>query len=391
MEPIRLNKFISDTGTCSRREADKLIEQGRVTVNGKIPEVGTKVTVHDKIRIDGQTLELNREAPVYIALNKPAGITTTTDLSQRDNIIRFVNYPERIFPIGRLDKDSEGLIFLTNDGDIVNKILRAGNRHEKEYLVTVDKTITPDFINKMSTGVGILGVQTKKCFVAQEGPNRFRIILTQGMNRQIRRMCEALGYEALTLQRIRVMNITLAKLPLGQWRNLTEEEIRIIQSMVSGSTKTEEGSVSRKKAAASGTGAAQLGGRGSAPGVYRSVSKTGIARQGSYKSNAGKREEQAASESKGARGSRGAAKGNLKGVPGKKSDFKGPARSTAAPGKGFKAKPGSAAGNRGAAKGGAGGARGAAKNSSAGAWGKPAATGSVRKGSAPKGSSKRSR
>lgn len=385
MEPIRLNKFISDTGTCSRREADKLIEQGRVTVNGKIPEVGTKVTVHDKIRIDGQTLELNMEAPIYIALNKPAGIITTTDLSQRDNIIRFVNYPERIFPIGRLDKDSEGLIFLTNDGDIVNKILRAGNRHEKEYLVTVDKNITPDFINRMSTGVGILGVQTKKCFVVQEGPNRFRIILTQGMNRQIRRMCEALGYEVLTLQRTRVMNITLAKLPLGQWRDLTEEEIRIIQSMVSGSTKTEEGSVSRKKAAAPGTVAAQPGGRGSAPGVYRPVSKTGKARQDSYKSSTGKREEQAASESKGARGSRGAAKGSLKSIPGKKSDFKRPSRGTTAPGNDFKAKSG------GAAKGGASGVRGGVKNRAAGASGRSAATGGARKGTAPKGAGKRTR
>ncbi|MBF9254344.1 23S rRNA pseudouridine(2604) synthase RluF [Pontibacter sp. 172403-2] len=389
MEPIRLNKFISDTGTCSRREADKLIEQGRVMVNGKIPEVGTKVTVHDKIRIDGQTLEVNREAPVYIALNKPAGIITTTDLSQRDNIIRFVNYPERIFPIGRLDKDSEGLIFLTNDGDIVNKILRAGNRHEKEYLVTVDKTITPDFINKMSTGVGILGVQTKKCFVAQEGPNRFRIILTQGMNRQIRRMCEALGYEVITLQRTRIMNITLAKLPLGQWRNLTEEEIRVIQSMVSGSTKTEEGSVSRKKVSNPRTEAAPSGGRGSAPGVYRPVSKPGKSLQSGYKGMSGKREEQAAPEHKSARGSRGAVKGSLKSAPGKKSDFKGPAKGAAAHGKDFKAKP-SAAGSRGAAKG-TSGTRGGAKSRPAGASGRPAATGGAKRGSAPKGASKRSR
>ncbi|MHC2991124.1 pseudouridine synthase [Pontibacter sp. HJ8] len=254
---IRLNKFISDAGICSRREADKLIEQGRVLVNGKLPDVGTRIKGKDKIQVDGKTLQWNQVEPVYLALNKPPGIETTTDLSQRDNIIRFVNYPERIFPIGRLDKDSEGLIFLTNDGDIVNKILRAGNKHEKEYIVTVDRPITPDFVEKMSSGVSILGVNTKKCFVVQEGPAKFRIILTQGLNRQIRRMCEALGYEVQTLQRIRIMNITLTKLPLGQWRALTESEVEMLQSMVAESSKTEEGSVSKKKATVSQTPAAQ--------------------------------------------------------------------------------------------------------------------------------------
>ncbi len=310
MEPIRLNKFISDTGTCSRREADKLIEQGRVTVNGKIPEVGAKVTAKDKIKIDGRLLDVDAVEPVYIALNKPAGIETTTDLSQRDNIIRFVNYPERIFPIGRLDKDSEGLIFLTNDGDIVNKILRAGNKHEKEYIVTVDKPITPEFISKMGSGVSILGVNTKKCFVAQEGPNKFRIILTQGMNRQIRRMCEALGYEVQTLQRIRIMNITLAKLPLGQWRNLTDAEVQELQSMVAESTKTEEGSVGKKRAASGNKPASST--PKSSTSNQRSPtdrwSKPGSSGKGSSKSSSGRRSE-SKSDSRSARGSRGASKG----------------------------------------------------------------------------------
>ncbi len=312
MESTRLNKFISDTGTCSRREADKLIAQGRVTVNGKIPAVGTQVTRQDKVRIDGQPLVQNTEAPIYLALNKPTGITTTTDLSQRDNIIRFVNYPERIFPIGRLDKDSEGLILLTNDGDIVNKILRAGNRHEKEYVVTVDKVITPDFISKMGSGVSILGVNTKKCVVTQEGPTKFRIILTQGMNRQIRRMCEAFGYEVVTLQRVRIMNITLAKLPLGLWRNLTETEIQDIQHMVASSKKTEKDTTIPPKTAE----AAQASRRYNADRAYRMARNAGKPVPGT--SAAGKRDESAGPDVKGARGSRGASKGSLSGTPAKR-------------------------------------------------------------------------
>ena len=296
---IRLNKFISDAGVCSRREADKLIEQGRVMVNGKLPEVGARVRAKDKIQVDGKALHLDQVEPVYLALNKPAGIETTTDLSQKDNIIRFVNYPERIFPIGRLDKDSEGLIFLTNDGDIVNKILRAGNKHEKEYIVTVDKPINEDFVQKMSNGVSILGVNTKKCFVEQLGPNKFRIILTQGMNRQIRRMCEALGYEVQTLQRIRIMNITLAKIPLGQWRELTEEEIAMLHSLVADSVKTEEGSVGKKKAAANQSQATKPA-RKKAPGGNRPARKEG---------GAGKKSSFGASEARGGRGQRGASKG----------------------------------------------------------------------------------
>ena len=187
----RINKFISETGFCSRREADKLIEQGRVAVNGKLPEVGTKINDGDTVEIDGKPLKL-KEAHLYIAFYKPPGITSTTDLKDKDNIIDFINHRKRIFPIGRLDKPSEGLLFLTNDGDIVNKILRAGNNHEKEYIVTVDKLITPEFISKMSNGVSILETVTQKCFVEQIDNFIFKIILTQGLNRQIRRMCEAL-------------------------------------------------------------------------------------------------------------------------------------------------------------------------------------------------------
>jgi 23S rRNA pseudouridine2604 synthase len=297
---IRLNKFISDAGVCSRREADKLIEQGRVMVNGKLPEVGARVRAKDKIQVDGKTLQIDQVEPVYLALNKPAGIETTTDLSQRDNIIRFVNYPERIFPIGRLDKDSEGLIFLTNDGDIVNKILRAGNKHEKEYIVTVDKPINEDFVQKMSSGVSILGVNTKKCFVEQLGPNKFRIILTQGMNRQIRRMCEALGYEVQTLQRIRIMNITLTKIPLGQWRELTETEIATLHSMVADSVMTEEGSIGKKKAAANQSQPSNKPARKNTSGSNRPPRKEG---------GAGKKSGFGASDAKSGRGQRGPSKG----------------------------------------------------------------------------------
>jgi 23S rRNA pseudouridine2604 synthase len=237
----RLNKFISETGFCSRREADKLIEQGRVKVNGKRPELGTKVSDKDDVRIDGRSLK-EKDETVYIAFNKPAGVTSTTDLKDRDNIIDYLNYPGRIFPIGRLDKASEGLIFLTNDGDIVNKILRAGNNHEKEYIVTTDKPITADFIKKMGNGVPILDTVTQKCFVKQETSNRFRIILTQGLNRQIRRMCEALGYNVEKLKRIRIMNVNIDGIRSGEWRYLTPSEMKLILDAVAGSSKTEEAS-----------------------------------------------------------------------------------------------------------------------------------------------------
>src|ERR1035437_3196568 len=238
----RLNKFISETGTCSRREADKLIEQGRVTVNGKVPELGTKVSDVDEITIDGKPLN-SKEKSIYIAFNKPVGITSTTDLKDKDNIIDYIHHPKRIFPIGRLDKPSEGLIFLTNDGDIVNKILRAGNNHEKEYVVTVDKPITGDFVQRMENGVSILDTVAKKCFVEQEGKNKFRIISAQGLNRQIRRMCEALDYNVTKLKRTRIMNITLEKLNVGEWRYLSTEEINTINKLVESSSKTEEASI----------------------------------------------------------------------------------------------------------------------------------------------------
>lgn len=238
----RLNKFIGETGFCSRREADKLIEQGRVMVNGHLPELGTKVSADDEITIDGKPLK-EKEKTVYIAFNKTVGITCTTDLKDKDNIIDFIKYPGRIFPIGRLDKPSEGLIFLTNDGDIVNKILRAGNNHEKEYIVTVDRPVTPEFIRKMSNGVSILDTVTQKCFVTQEDNKRFRIILTQGLNRQIRRMCEVLGYSVQKLKRVRIMNIKLDGIKPGQWRYLTDEEMNEINAMIAGSSKTEEASL----------------------------------------------------------------------------------------------------------------------------------------------------
>jgi len=324
MEPIRLNKFISDTGTCSRREADKLIEQGRVTVNGKQPEVGAKVTARDKVRVDGVLLEVDAVEPVYLLLNKPAGIETTTDRSQRDNIISFVNYPERIFPIGRLDKDSEGLIILTNDGDIVNKILRAGNKHEKEYIVTVDKPINQAFVDRMSNGVSILGVNTKKCFVEQLGANKFRIILTQGMNRQIRRMTEALGYEVQTLQRIRIMHLSLNKIPLGQWREMTETETAEMMRLVESSTKTEEGS-SAKKTSSSGKSSSASSGSKPKPRSGGSFSgkpsRSGSAPKSSGKSaSSSKRDKPKTSSSN--RGSRGASKSNSGGRSGGRSGGK---------------------------------------------------------------------
>ncbi|HWV69622.1 23S rRNA pseudouridine(2604) synthase RluF [Chitinophaga sp.] len=234
---ISVNKYISETGFCSRREADKYIEQGRVTINDNIASKGNRVKDGDVVEVDGEPLK-KKKSTVYIALNKPKGITCTTDLKDKTNIIDYVNFPSRIFPIGRLDKRSEGLIFLTNDGDIVNKILRAGNQHEKEYIVTVDKPIDLEFVKNMRSGVRILGVMTQKCFVQQEGPNRFRIILTQGLNRQIRRMCEALGYEVTTLKRTRIMNMTLKDLAPGSWRYFTKEEVTNLNALVANSKKT---------------------------------------------------------------------------------------------------------------------------------------------------------
>jgi 23S rRNA pseudouridine2604 synthase len=239
-EQISLNKYISATGFCSRREADKLIEQGRVSVNGELVIEGIKISVRDTVEIDGEPLKTSKKRPIYIAFNKPVGVTSTTDPKDRTNIIYFLNYPKRIFPIGRLDKDSDGLIFLTNDGDIVNKILRASNNHEKEYIVSVDKPITPDFVTKMANGIPMLDTVTKKCHVQQQGKKRFKIILTQGLNRQIRRMCEYLGYEVMSLTRVRIMNVALDNLQVGKWRYLTNEEIDTINKMVEGSSKEAE-------------------------------------------------------------------------------------------------------------------------------------------------------
>ncbi|NQF16816.1 23S rRNA pseudouridine(2604) synthase RluF [Brevibacillus sp. HB1.3] len=221
---MRINKFISETGICSRREADKLIESKRVTINGQLAELGSTVESGDDVRIDGQPLGVKKK-DVYIALNKPVGITCTTELHVKGNIIDFVNHPERIFPIGRLDKDSQGLILLTNDGDIVNKILRAENNHDKEYIVTVDKPITANFLHGMANGVRILGTTTKPCKVTKVSDRVFNIVLTQGLNRQIRRMCQAFGYQVRKLERVRIMNIGLGNLKLGQWRNLTAKEL----------------------------------------------------------------------------------------------------------------------------------------------------------------------
>ena len=238
MDQIRINKYLSEVGYCSRRAADKLIEEGRILINGKIPEMGTKVTKEDEIRVDGKIVQGKTSAPVYLVFNKPRGIVCTTDTSrEKNNIIDYIKYPERIFPIGRLDKPSEGLIFLTNDGDIVNKILRARNNHEKEYIVTVDRPITEQFVSDMSNGVPILDTVTRKCVVEQLDRYRFRIVLTQGLNRQIRRMCEYLGYEVEQLKRIRIMNISL-DIPIGQWRLFTEKELIDINKLLENSQKT---------------------------------------------------------------------------------------------------------------------------------------------------------
>ena len=238
----RINKYLSEVGYCSRRAADKLINEGRVTINGVVPEMGTKITSADEVRVDGELISKSKNKPVYLAFNKPIGIVCTTDSGvEKDNIIDYINYPKRIFPIGRLDKPSEGLIFLTNDGDIVNKILRARNNHEKEYLVTVNKPITNNFIQKMRNGVPVLDTITRKCKVEQIGKNKFKIILTQGLNRQIRRMCEFLDYKVVKLKRTRIMNIVLDT-PVGKWRNLTDGEIKEINRLVSLSTKTHNSS-----------------------------------------------------------------------------------------------------------------------------------------------------
>tara|TARA_B110000459_G_C16546755_1_gene464715 strand:- start:197 stop:913 length:717 start_codon:yes stop_codon:yes gene_type:complete len=237
MELKRLNKAISETGYCSRRAADKLIEEGKVNVNGNTPELGTKVTANDVITVNG-TVVTKEVENIYLAFNKPVGITCTTELQIEGNIIDYINYPERIFPIGRLDKPSEGLIFMTNDGDIVNKILRSKNSHQKEYIVTVSRRITDDFIYDMSNGVPILDTVTEKCTVKRINDTTFNIILTQGLNRQIRRMCDYLGYQVNTLKRVRIMNISLDGIKKGEYRSFSQDELSEINELIKDSSKT---------------------------------------------------------------------------------------------------------------------------------------------------------
>lgn len=234
---IRLNKYISESGICSRREADRYIEMGQVLINDRKAKIGDRVKPTDRVMVNGRKIEPRQQGEhIYLAFNKPVGITSTTEQGVRDNIVDYVNHSERIFPIGRLDKDSQGLIFLTSNGDIVNKILRASNQHQKEYLVTVDKPVTPQFVKALSQGVPILGVMTQKCFVQQESAMVFRIILVQGLNRQIRRMCEYFGYDVVKLERIRIMNVKLKGLPLGEWRELKAEELEGIFNLIENST-----------------------------------------------------------------------------------------------------------------------------------------------------------
>ncbi len=235
----RINKYLSEAGYCSRRVADRLVKEGKVTINGGIPEIGAKVKEDDQIEVEGRIIKKStKQKKIYLAFNKPVGIVCTTDRRvEAENIIDFIKYPIRIFPIGRLDKPSEGLIFLTNDGDIVNKILRARNNHEKEYIVSVNRPIDREFIQKMSNGVKILETKTNKCFVKQLGPKKFKIILTQGLNRQIRRMCETLGYRVKSLKRVRIMNIWL-DIPTGKYRQLTKEELLELNKLLENSSKT---------------------------------------------------------------------------------------------------------------------------------------------------------
>ena len=234
----RINKYLSEVGYCSRRVADRLIEEGKVTINGDIPEIGTKVEEGDQVEVKGQIIKKStKPKKIYLAFNKPVGIVCTTDRRvEPDNVIDFIKYPKRIFPIGRLDKSSEGLIFLTNDGDIVNKILRARNNHEKEYIVSVNRPINRDFIQSMSNGVKILDTITKNCFVQQLGLKKFKIILTQGLNRQIRRMCESFGYKVKSLKRVRIMNIKL-DIPTGKYREFTKGELFELNRLLENSQK----------------------------------------------------------------------------------------------------------------------------------------------------------
>lgn len=304
-ESMRLNKYISESGICSRREADRFIEQGQVFINGKRAGIGDQVFAGDLVKVNGQVIEA-READslVFIVLNKPVGIVSTTEAGEKDNIVDFVNHSTRVFPIGRLDKDSQGLIFLTNHGDLVNKILRAGNDHEKEYLVTVDKPVTDEFVRGMAAGVPILGAVTKKCKVKKEAPFVFRITLVQGLNRQIRRMCEHFGFEVTKLERIRIMNVSLKGLPVGEWRDLTDDELIELFKLIEDSSSEVKPAKGDKpkaaKAAVAQTGKAaqgkkprrdddhEIGGRPNVPGPEAFEKKSPVGKVGSGKGTANK-------------------------------------------------------------------------------------------------------
>lgn len=281
----RLNKYISESGICSRREADRYIEQGLVLINGKRAAIGDQVSAGDVVKVNGQLIEpRNEEDLVLIALNKPVGIVSTTEEGEQDNIVDFVNHSKRVFPIGRLDKESQGLILLTNHGDLVNKILRAGNDHEKEYLVTVNKPITDEFIRGMGAGVPMMGTVTKKCKVKKEAPLVFRITLVQGLNRQIRRMCQHFGYEVTKLERTRIMNISLKGLPQGEWRDLTDDELIDLFKLLENSTSEDK---SAKKAPAKpqgmkkpASGAAKGGEKSAAPAGRKRFTQPGRKKKG---------------------------------------------------------------------------------------------------------------
>ena len=276
MSSVRLNKFISESGICSRREADRYIAQGTVLVNGKPAQVGAQVSPRDRVTVNGQKLEAREAADaIYLAFNKPVGITTTSEPGVRGNIVDYVNHAARVFPVGRLDKESQGLIFLTSDGDIVNKILRAGNKHEKEYLVTVNRPLTEAMLAEMAQGVPILGMMTKRCAVQKETPFIFRITLVQGLNRQIRRMVEHFGYEVTKLERVRIMNVSLRGLPLGEWRDLTAEELAGILRMVEKSSGTEEASGGKRKPAVAAATAAASAAKAKRPPSPKNPSGTG--------------------------------------------------------------------------------------------------------------------
>lgn len=267
MDGSRINKYLSEIGHCSRRDADKLVNQGRVMINGRLAETGIRVQSGDQVKVDGVLVSGEEEEAIYLAFNKPPGVVSTTDSNEKNNIIKYINYPKRIFPIGRLDKESEGLIFLTSDGDIVNKILRARNNHEKEYEVSVNRPITSDFIEKMAGGVPILGAVTKKCKIEQLSKKSFKIVLTQGLNRQIRRMCEYFNYEVTALKRTRIMNVKL-DLPSGDWRDLSEQEISAIKSLVASSSKTQKSSASK------GTSTSKPKKKGSSPKQFAAFKKS---------------------------------------------------------------------------------------------------------------------